>query len=139
MRYLIAIAISTLIFTTAVAQDAPDPRLWAEDFMQTLVDDGAKAAHKKLLRSYLGELRPHAIAGILENMEAAEELHGNALGYEFIAQRELGESLTILGYYAKRESSPVLWKFVLYSPHPRKWKLVNFTIEDDLVALQVLN
>ena len=137
MRYLMALALCVMLSSKAGAQEVADPRLWIEDFMQTLVSDGVDAAHKKLQVSHLGKTRPHAIGGIRENMEAAES-HGKGLGYEFVAKRELGKSVVVFGYYVKRELSPVLWKFVFYSPYPKKWILVNFSLSDELGELQVL-
>ena len=69
-------------------------------------------------------------------MERAEENLGRAIGYEFLAKKEIGKSLLVLGYYVKREHGPVFWRFTFYTPRGDKWPLVHLGIESKLGALK---
>jgi hypothetical protein len=62
-----------------------------------------------------------------------------ALGYEFVKKREYGESLISYGYYVKRETTPVIWKFVFYNPHSRNWILIGLIIQEDMQFLPLLD
>ena len=137
VRYLIVLilAIFVALPIQAEAQGVSDPRIWSDSFMQTLIDAGPVDAHKKLQISHLGVSRPHAITGVLENMKAAEMAFGQALGYEFISQRDVGQSLRIFNYYTKRKISVVLWKFVFYRPRSDHWLLVHFKIGNKISDL----
>jgi hypothetical protein len=139
MRYVIVLALCAILSNNAVAQEVEDPNVWTEEFMQTLIEDGLEAAHEKIQASFIGKLRPYTIVGMREYMEKIENNTGKALGYEFVKKREYGESLISYGYYVKRETTPVIWKFVFYNPHSRNWILIGLIIQEDMQFLPLLD
>ncbi len=115
---------------TGQAQNTSEPKAWAEQFLNTIVEDGPTQAHRLLLNnSQLGEQRPDAIRGIRENMQKAEDLYGKATGYEFLTEKRWGESILIFIAIVKRKETPIFWKLVFYR-YESNWNLVNFAIID---------
>ena len=130
MRILICLVFLLALPTVSQAQDTSDPRAWTEQFLRTLVDDGAKEANQMLLNdSQLGDQRPEAIIGIRENMQNSEESYGKATGYELLAEKKWGDSMVVFIAIVKREKTAVFWRFVFYR-YRSSWNLLSFSILD---------
>lgn len=130
MRILICLVFLLALPTVSQAQDTSDPRAWTEQFLRTLVDDGAKEANQMLLNdSQLGDQRPDMITGIRENMQTSEESHGKATGYELLTEKKWGDSVVVFIAIVKREKTAVFWRLVFYR-YRSSWNLVHFTLLD---------
>ena len=131
MKGLACLVLLLALPTASQAQNTSDPRAWAEQFLNRIVEDGADEAHRLLLNnSLIGDKRPDAIRGIRENMRQIEESYGKAIGYEFLAEKKWGESIVIFIAIVKRETTPVFWRFAFYR-YKSNWNLVHFFIRDE--------
>ena len=115
---------------TAQAQNTKDPKAWAEQFLNTIVEDGSKRANELLLNgTALGAERPDAIRGINENMSTVEAFYGKATSYEMLAEKKWGGSILVFIAIVKREKIPIFWRLVFYR-YNSSWNLVHFDFRD---------
>ena len=96
------------------------------------------------LDAALGQLKSYASVAAGEFKRIEEELlfqipemekrFGKAIGVEFLASEDAGDSLYALSYLQKFERHAVRWRFLFYRPRDR-WVLNSFATDDNLQLL----
>jgi hypothetical protein len=132
-------AICMLLPAWAMAQmpksDA-EIRAVGDKVMAALVKTGVKAA--------FAEMKPYVVippsefeSGVLQSHAQREQYgarYGKTSGYEFIAQKKVGESLVRLTYIEKTDKHALPWEFYFYKA-PSGWVLNSFRWNDNFQQL----
>ena len=65
----------------------------------------------------------------IKQLSMAEKRFGQPIGYEFVKETSVGDTLIKIIYMEKFENTPVGWMFIFYKPKD-KWVLNFFTRND---------
>src|SRR5580765_560681 len=113
-----------------------DVRSISDNIMSSLVKGGAPAGFATM-RQYLNipDAEFQAVAlGSQSQREQFGTRYGKTVGYEFIEQKKLGESLMMLTFIEKTEKHALPWLFFFYKT-PAGWTLNSFNWNDQLPQL----
>ena len=66
----------------------------------------------------------------IKQLSMAERRFGQPIGYEFVKETSVGDTLIKIIYMEKFENTPVGWMFIFYKPKD-KWVLNFFTWNDN--------
>jgi hypothetical protein len=118
--------------TGALAQEAADPKAWAEQFLSVMVGSGAEQAYQLLSQSSsAARSDPDSMIKVRESMIAAGSNFGAAIGFELVGEKRLGLSLALLTYLVKYERNAIIWELDFYRPRTG-WNLHKFRFYDNL-------
>jgi hypothetical protein len=115
---------------SALAQLATDPRLWADAFFDTLLQQGEEAAAKVLREeTYLGRASPEDTAYAAQKIAKVRELSGTPISYEFFREASVGARTKRLQYIVNYVYKAALYNLIFYRTD-RGWQLMFFSFED---------
>lgn len=103
--------------------------------METLVKGELKKAFntiKPYITTSEAELQAAAQNSETQRSQLAER-YGAPLGYEFIGQKKIGESLIRIIYIEKLEKQAIIWAFYFYKS--KSGWVINSFVWDDQVSL----
>jgi hypothetical protein len=78
--------------------------------------------------------KPQALTVLKQQTQAGLPLYGKILGYEFVLEEQLSESVVRYLYFMKAEKMPITWEFYFYKPKSQ-WVLVNVMFNDQFNLL----
>ena len=123
---------------------APEGSLGSKEECKTLCDEVMAALAGSAIREAFQKVGPHWAFGpgelsefqikTTQQMTAATPRYGKPIGYEFIRQAAVGESLVRLTYLQKFERYLCRWTFTFYKPRDR-WLLTDFKWDSQTQAL----
>ena len=82
--------------------------------------------------SSLKENSKDEIEVLKRQLVSTSSLLGNFMGYELIANRNVGSSLQLLSYLVKYEKQTLRFTFVYYKPDKR-WVIQHFSFDGNLI------
>ncbi|KXF81948.1 hypothetical protein [Enterovibrio coralii] len=74
------------------------------------------------------------IAQVAVQQPAINERFGKSIGYDFVSQQVLGDSLVQYAYLQKFERHVMVWRFIFYKPRD-VWMLNTFDFNDQVKPL----
>ena|SRR5579871_6289947 len=122
---IIAVILSSaLLFssqTVARAQDASDPKAWADGLFQTLLKKGETDFAAGLKDTMMG--RETGGADVLLNaVTKTRQSFGDLTGYDYISQQQVGSRLRRLKYVTYNQRFFLVYQFAFYKSD-RGWEL----------------
>ncbi len=138
MRKMLLIFSLFLSFSVQAAElDSKDAAI---NLAKSVMD---KVSEDKALEG-IGILKPYFVIpgaefdAIIEKYKMQESMikyrFGNAIGVEFIKEKEIGKSLLLITYIQKFERHIMRWQFYFYKPKD-KWVLNTFFTDDNIKSL----
>jgi hypothetical protein len=109
---------------------------FAESVMKQVAENNLKGAFK-LMQPYVVISESELQSASLSSQTQREQYgtrYGKAVGYEFISEQKLGESLIGLVYIEKTEKHALPWSFCFYKT-PKGWVLNTFNWNDKVTGL----
>jgi len=137
MQRLMAVPLALWLFVAspAAAQQAAEPRAWAERLLGLLIAAGPAAAHNLIVKeSLLARRDPANVKAVRQSMLKAESVYGPAQDFELVAEKPLGSAVVLLTYVVRHDALPLVWEFDVYRRND-KWDLVSFRFADNLARL----
>jgi hypothetical protein len=131
----LALCISGMSVAETLKAEA-DLRSLTDRIMGDLVKSGTTAAFETM-RPYVlipeSEFQSMSLASKAQRDQFGAR-YGKTIGFEFIGQRKLGESLVRLTYVEKTEKHALPWMFYFYKT-PTGWALNSFLWNDQMPQL----
>ncbi|WP_299788419.1 hypothetical protein [uncultured Shewanella sp.] len=139
MKYFISI----LIFSVSLSVQAAESLSSKED-AQLLAEAVMESVSKDKLKDGLEKLRPYTVVPVAEfdvqmgqmdmKIPAIAQRFGKSIGYDFVEEEQLGESLIQYVYLQKFEKHVMVWRFIFYKPKD-KWLLNTWYFNDQIQLL----
>ncbi len=139
MKYII----STLFIFISLSLQATES-LSNKDATQALAKEVMESVSKDKLKEGLLKLRPYTVAPVAEfdvqmgqmdlQVSAIAQRFGKSLGYDFVEEEQLGESLVQYVYLQKFEKHILVWRFIFYKPN-QEWLLNTWYFNGDVKPL----
>ncbi|WP_221798514.1 hypothetical protein [Oceanobacter mangrovi] len=139
MQYLILMLILTLSFSAQAIE-----YLTSKEDAQSLAKDVMDSVSKDNFKEGLSKLRPYSVIPVAEfdvqinqmdmKLPAISQRFGRSIGYEFIEEDHLGDSLIQYMYLQKLEKHVMVWHFIFYKPKD-KWLLNSWYFNDQVKPL----
>lgn len=132
---ILAVVLSGLVLCCAAVPRKADYREKTEMFLAGLLKGEIEESYDRLLSGTLLETKTQEIKLVKAQTHTALNMYGKLLAYEFIRQKDYGDSVVRLVYVLKTEQLPLAWEFYFYKADS-EWELVNFNFNDqfDLLA-----
>jgi hypothetical protein len=135
---------ATIVFTALISlqvlagefKSEAELRPFAESIMKKVAANDLKAAFK-LMQPYVVISESELQSASLNSQTQREQYgtrYGNAVGYEFISEQKVGESLIALVFIEKTEKHALPWSFCFYKT-PKGWVLNTFNWNDKVTSL----
>ena len=137
MHRLMALPLVLWLFVAgaATAQQAAEPRAWAERLLGLLIEAGPAAAHTLITRETLiAKRQPAAVKAMRQPMLKIESAYGPAQAFELVAEKPVANSVVLLTYLVRHDARPLVWEFDFYR-RKQGWDLVSFRFKDNLARL----
>lgn len=139
-RFLLAIFLPLVVTLTSAQTTLPDlpaVRAFSDETMRGIASEAISISSERLIPLW-ARIRPEFVRERVEILQAEERrirgLFGKPLGFEFIGERRLGESLVRLTYVERLERAPVLWHMYFYRAKD-KWELQSISYDEELGVL----
>ena len=139
MKYLISI----LIFIFSVSVQAVES-LSSKEAAQSLAQDVMESVSNDQFKEGLSKLLPYTVVPVAEfdvqmgqlemQIPAIAQRFGKSIGYDFVAEKQLGKSLMQYVYLQKFEKHVMVWRFIFYKPK-EKWLLNTWYFNDQVKPL----
>jgi hypothetical protein len=116
-----------------------DIRSFSDNVMSSVIKGGVPAAFATM-KQYMITPEAEFQSAALSSQSQREQFgarYGKTVGYEFIGQKKLGESLVMLTYIEKTEKHALPWRFYFYKT-PTGWILNSFNWNDQMPQLFLL-
>ena len=111
---------------------------------QALAKEVMESVSKDKLKEGLLKLRPYTVVPVAEfdvqmgqmdlQIPAIAQRFGKSLGYDFVEEEQLGESLVQYVYLQKFEKHVMVWRFIFYKP-TNEWLLNTWYFNDQVQPL----
>lgn len=133
--FILAILFSTSVLAGEFKSEA-ELKPFAEAVMKKVAANDLKGAFK-LMQPYVviseSELQSAALSSQTQREQYGAR-YGKSVGYEFISEQKLGESLIGMVYIEKTEKHALPWSFCFYKT-PKGWILNSFNWNDKVTSL----
>ena len=139
MRYILSILLVILSASTQAAES-----LSSKAATQALAKEVMESVSKDKLKEGLLKLRPYTVVPVAEfdvqmgqmdlQIPAIAQRFGKSLGYDFVEEEQLGESLVQYVYLQKFEKHVMVWRFIFYKP-TNEWLLNTWYFNDQVQPL----
>ena len=139
MKYLVSIIIFAICMSARAADSLSD-----KEAAQTLAESVMEGVSKGKFKEGLSKLRPYTVVPVAEfdvqmgkmdmQIPAIAQRFGRSIGYDFVEEEQLGESLIQYVYLQKFEKHVMVWRFIFYKPKD-KWLLNTWYFNDQVEPL----
>jgi len=139
MKYII----SALLIVISLSLQAAES-LSNKAATQALAQEVMESVSKDKLKEGLLKLRPYTVAPVAEfdvqmgqidlQASAIAQRFGQSLGYDFVEEEQLGESLVQHVYLQKFEKHVMIWRFIFYKPN-QEWFLNTWYFDGEVKPL----
>jgi hypothetical protein len=139
MKYII----STLLIVFSLSVQAVES-LSSKAATRELAQEVMESVSKDKLKDGLLKLRPYTVVPVAEfdvqmgqmdlQLPAIAQRFGKSLGYDFVEEEQLGESLVQYVYLQKFEKHVMVWRFIFYKPN-KEWLLNTWYFNDKVQPL----
>lgn len=120
---------------TVFAQSPASPKAMVETFLSSVQKGNINPAFDQLfIGSSIPTDKPQALAALKQQTLGGLPIFGKVLGYEFVLEEQLSESVVRYLYFLKLEKMPTTWEFYFYKPKSQ-WVLVNIMFTDQFNLL----
>ena len=116
--------------STARAQDAGDPKVWADGLFNTLLNRGEDAFQDELKTTWANKyvtLFTDQVVGYFSN---TRKLGGPLTGYEYVSQQQVGPRLRSLKYITYNENFFLVSQLAFYKGS-HGWELIGVSMNSE--------
>lgn len=139
MKYITLVLFIAFSFSIQAAES-----LSSKAATKELAKEVMESVSKDKLKEGLLKLRPYTVVPVAEfdvqmgqmdlQLPAIAQRFGKSLGYDFVEEEQLGESLVQYVYLQKFEKHVMVWRFIFYKPN-KEWLLNTWYFNDKVQPL----
>jgi hypothetical protein len=140
--------LSFIILLTLVASNARADVFVSENDLKPFTDKIIEMVAKGEIKKAINTTKPYAtiseaeIQAAIQNSETQRiqlaERYGTPIGFEFIGQKKVGQSLIRIIYLEKLEKQAIIWAFYFYKAKSG-WVINSFVWDDQINLIYQLN
>lgn len=117
-----AIALFSLGYSNARAQDAQDPREWGDKLFNALQHNGESAFEDRLRETFAAQSVEKFAEQVVAYFEKTEKIGGRLVGFEFITETHFGPRIRGLRYVTYNEKFFLISMLTFYQTD-KGWEL----------------